>query len=113
MDAKFNIDSLAKQHKISKKTLYNNFKSLFGFTPDYFLRQLKLNLVHNDLKKGNPKHSTVTRIAQKWGFTHMGHFSGQYAKLFGETPSQTLHRDYDKDIAIIENACVSRQEEIL
>ena len=55
MDGKINIDSLVKQHKISKKTLYNSFKSLFGFTPDYFLRQLKLNLVHNDLKKGKPR----------------------------------------------------------
>ena len=54
----------------------------------------------------------MSQIAQKWGFTHMGHFSGYYAKLFGETPSQTLHRDYHEDMAIIENACVSRGEEI-
>lgn len=113
MDAKINIDSLAKQHQISKKTLHNSFKSLFGFTPDHFLRQLKLNLVHNELKKSNPKQSTVLRIAQKWGFMHMGNFSGYYSKLFGENPSQTLQKDYLGGIPIIEQSCVSRQEEML
>lgn len=113
MDAKINIDSLAKQHQVSKKTLHNGFKSLFGFTPNHFLRQLKLNLVHNELKKSNPKESTVLRIAQKWGFMHMGNFSKCYSRLFGEIPSQTLKKDYLGGIAIIENSCVSRQEEML
>lgn len=113
MDAKINLDSLVKQHQISKKTLHNSFKSLFGFTPDHFLRQLKLNLVHNDLKKNDPKHFTVSQIAQKWGFTHMGHFSCYYSELFGQVPSLTLRTDYHGDIAIIEKSCVSRQEEMI
>lgn len=113
MDAKFDIDHLANEHKISKKTLHNGFKSLFGFSPGHFLRQMKLNLVHNELKKSNPDQTTVSRVAQKWGFTHMGHFSDYYAELFGEVPSLTLRRDYHGDIAIIEKSCVSRQEEMI
>ena len=113
MDGKISIDSLSKQHQVSKKTLHNSFNSLFGFTPNYFLRQLKLNLVHNELKKSNPRQSTVSKIAQKWGFMQMGHFSGYYSQLFGENPSKTLHREHHGAIPIIEKSCVSRQEEII
>lgn len=111
MDGKINIGSLAKQHQISEKTLQNSFKSLFGFTPNHFLRQLKLNLTHNDLKKSDPNQSTVMRIAEKWGFMHMGRFSNFYTELFGENPSQTLRRDYQGGIPIAKS-CVSRQEEM-
>jgi len=112
MDGKINIGSLAQQHHISEKTLQNSFKSLFGFTPNHFLRQLKLNLVHNELKKSDPSQSTVSRIAQKWGFVHMGDFSRFYTALFCENPSQTLKRDYHGDPAI-EKSCASRQEEMV
>ncbi|WP_415407947.1 helix-turn-helix domain-containing protein [Sulfurovum sp. CS9] len=111
MDRKINIESLSKQHHISERTLQNSFKSLFGFTPNYFLRQLKLNLVHNELKKSDPAQSTVSRIAQKWGFTHMGRFSSFYTELFGENPSKTLKRDYQGNPAIAKS-CASRQEEM-
>lgn len=111
MDGKINIKSLAKEHHISEKTLQNSFKSLFGFTPVHFLRQLKLNFVYNELKKSDPEQSTVSKIALKWGFTHMGRFSRYYADLFGEYPSHTLKREYQGSMAL-ENSCASRQEDI-
>lgn len=111
MDGNINIQSLAKQHHISERTLQNSFKSLFGFTPNHFLRQLKLNLVHNELKESHPTQSTVSKIAHKWGFMHMGSFSRFYTNLFGENPSKTLQRDYLGDLPITK-ICVSRQEDI-
>jgi len=113
MDAKIDIDHLVKQHQISHKTLQNSFKSLFGFTPGHFLLQLKLNLVYNELLKSDPKQTTVSQTAQKWGFMHMGHFSGYYSKLFGELPSHTLQTEYLENMPIIEKGCVSRQEEMV
>ena len=92
MDGKVSISSLSKQHAVSEKTLQNSFKSLFGFTPKLFLRQLKLNLVHHDLVNSSSSYTTVSRIAQKWGFTHMGRFSQYYTILFGENPSVTLNK---------------------
>lgn len=112
MDAKIDINSLAKQYKISKKTLHNSFLSLFGFTPGHFIRQLKLNLVHNELKERDPKQTSVTRVAQKWGFSHMGHFAAYYEKLFKELPSHTLQKNYSATLPLEENACVSRHEEM-
>jgi AraC-like DNA-binding protein len=34
----------------------------------------------------------VTVIAERWGFSHLGRFAGNYQKIFGEKPSQTLRR---------------------
>lgn len=35
----------------------------------------------------------ISVIAMGWGFTHLGRFSSEYRKLFGETPSATLQRN--------------------
>ena len=111
MDGKINIESFARQYNVSEQTLQNAFKSLFGFTPKKFLQLLKLNLVHHDLQNATSEAVTVSKIALKWGFTHMGRFSQDYSKLFNENPSQTLKsREYIQDNMI--NTCTSRQEEM-
>jgi len=111
MDGKISIESLARQHQISEKTLQNSFKSLFGFRPKHFLRLLKLNHVNNELINLDPKICTVSEIAFKWGFTHMGSFSRYYTDLFGENPSQTLKKISPK-YKMLDAHCASRQEEI-
>ncbi len=112
MDGNISISSLSKQYQVSEQTLQNSFKSLFGFTPKLFLRLLKLNLVHQELQISNSKQNTVSRVALKWGFKHMGRFSAYYTDLFGENPSKTLQKNYINDKGL-EAACVSRKEEII
>ncbi len=111
MDGNISISSLAKQHQVSKQTLQNSFKSLFGFTPKQFIRLLKLNLIHQELINSNPEQSTVMKIAYRWGFTHMGRFSGYYTELFGQNPSLTLKTSCFREENIKES-CIIRQEEI-
>ena len=112
MDGNIGIASLAEKYEVSEQTLQNSFKSLFGFTPKLFLRLLKLNIVHYELKQEDPDQTTVSKIALKWGFRHMGRFSAYYTELFGENPSQTL-KTIDQPKEDTENACVARQEEML
>ncbi len=111
MDGNISIGSLAKRYEVSEQTLQNSFKSLFGFTPKLFLRQLKLNIVRQELQKNDPVQKTVSKVALKWGFRHMGRFSAYYTELFGENPSQTL-KNTQADEKGLTAACVSRQEEI-
>jgi len=90
---KVTITSLAEEFRVSEQTLQNAFKSLFGLTPNRFLRNLKLNHVRKALIHASAETDTIVRIAKKWGFTHMGHFSRYYTDLFGENPSVTLKRE--------------------
>ena len=89
------IKNFAKEYGVTEQTMQNAFKSLFGMTPYKFLRNLKLNHVRKELLQAGPKKTTVVSVANKWGFTHMGHFSGYYTQLFGENPSVTLQRTPD------------------
>jgi len=112
MDGNLKVDDLVKQYKISERTLQNSFKSLFGFTPKIFMRNLKLNLVRHDLSHKTNHDTTVLKVANKWGFFHMGRFSKYYKELFEETPFETLQRAFDDDKTFT-GECVVRQEEII
>jgi AraC family ethanolamine operon transcriptional activator len=89
---KVTITSLASEFGVSEQTLQNAFKSLFGLTPNKFLRNLKLNHVRKALVHASAENETIVHIANKWGFTHMGHFSRYFTDLFGENPSVTLNK---------------------
>ena len=112
MDGKMTIDSLAKDYTITTKSLQNAFRSLFDLTPNQFTRLLKLNLAHHELLRSNATDTSVMRVAQKWGFAHMGRFSKYYADLFGEYPSLTLKSTIPQ-IDGMNIHCVERQEEML
>jgi len=111
MDGNLKISDLASKYQISEQGLQNSFKSLFGFTPKIFIRQLKLNLVRHDLSHNEDSELTVMRVAQKWGFLHMGRFSQYYSELFEENPSITLKRSFEYAKAFT-GECVDRKEEI-
>ena len=111
MDAEISITSLAEEYKVTDQTLQNSFKALFGFTPKLFLRLLKLNHVHHDLLYGDSANSSVSKVAYRWGFKHMGHFSAFYTELFGINPSVTLHTKYPQ-LHGITSDCALRQEEV-
>ena len=97
INGKVTIASLAEEFGVSEQTLQNAFKSLFGFTPNRFIRHLKLNHVRKELIEADPAHNTIVNIANRWGFTHMGHFSRYYTELFGENPSVTLQRPFSQE----------------
>jgi len=42
----------------------------------------------------NPTSGTVSSIAAKHGFTHMGRFTKNYKTMFLTTPYQTLKRNF-------------------
>ena len=111
MDGNIRISSLSTQYQVSEQTLQNSFKSLFGFTPNKFLRLLKLNLVHQELLTTPSKKTTVSKIAYKWGFKHMGQFSAYYNDLFREKPSETLISESFIEEKI-KDECTLRQEEL-
>lgn len=111
MDGKMRMATLAKEHNISEKSLQNAFRSLYDLKPVQFIRLLKLNHIHHELIQSKPKETSVLRVAQKWGFAHMGRFSKYYTELFGEYPSVTL-KNRNPMISEMSEHCVERKEEM-
>ena len=112
MDHTMSIETLAEKYTISVKSLQNAFKSLYGLRPNEFIRLLKLNLVHHELTQSKSSQTSVLKVAQKWGFAHMGRFSKFYTELFGENPSITL-KNTNPIVDGMHTHCVERKEEIL
>ncbi|WP_181740755.1 helix-turn-helix domain-containing protein [Marinobacterium marinum] len=75
---------------VSERTLQYAFRSTMQLTPVAYLRTLRLNRVRAELLIALPAHTTVTRVAMRWGFVHLGEFSQEYKHLFGQRPSETL-----------------------
>jgi AraC family ethanolamine operon transcriptional activator len=84
------IASLCRALDASERTLHEAFRRHLDTTPKAYLKVLRLNAARHDLLRGE-KARRVTDVALDWGFLHFGWFSQDYRRLFGETPSQTLH----------------------
>jgi AraC-like DNA-binding protein len=85
------LGDLASWGGVGVRTLQLLFQRHRGCTPSAFVRRRRLHAVRCDLLAGGPGVS-VTRVAFKWGFNHLGRFAAQYAREFGESPRDTLRR---------------------
>ncbi|WP_181775573.1 helix-turn-helix transcriptional regulator [Amycolatopsis pittospori] len=85
------IGELAAAARISVRALQLAFRTELGLTPMEYLRRVRLDHVHQDLvaiAQGRAE-GTVTDVALRWGFTHLGRFSGLYRETYGKLPSET------------------------
>ena len=81
---------LARATGVSARALQRSFERSDQPSPMVYLRRLRLRHVHAELAANSPDSVTVTIVAGRWGFMHLGRFASQYRQLFGETPSETL-----------------------
>ena len=73
----------------AERTLHMAFREEIGSTPKAYLKVLLLNAARRDLRAA-PNGTTVTEVAIRWGFTHLGWFAHDYKGMFGESPHDTL-----------------------
>jgi AraC-like DNA-binding protein len=73
------------------RTLIKHFRDFKGISPMRYVRNARYQRVREALSRAEPKQS-VTEIALRYGFAHMGRFSVEYRIRFGESPLQTLRR---------------------
>jgi AraC-like DNA-binding protein len=84
---------LARAIGVSARALQRAFERSDQLAPMAYLRRVRLHRVHTELAASSPDSVTVTTVAGRWGFVHLGRFASQYQQLFGKTPSETLrHR---------------------
>jgi AraC-like DNA-binding protein len=85
------VEELAAVSNVSVRSLQQGFKQFKMTTPMSYLQGLRLDAAHTELLKSESRQ-TVSAIAMRWGFVHLGRFSAEYARRFGEMPSETLRR---------------------
>lgn len=86
------ITDLSDAAGLSVRSVQESFRRVFDVSPLTYLRQVRLDHVHEELLEAGPHAGAVGDIARRWGFAHLGRFSASYAERFGEYPKQTLRR---------------------
>lgn len=89
LDEPIGLAEIVAASGIAARTLSLHFRRFCGTTPMRYLRRARLARVHEALQHAEPEEG-VTAIAMNWGFVHMGRFSAEYRRAFGELPSETL-----------------------
>jgi len=90
---KVTMADIARGVHMSIRAVQQGFREELGTTPMLYLRDRRLERARADLTDGLPSDGmTVTEIAERWGFHHLGSFAVLYRKRWGESPSETLRR---------------------
>jgi AraC family ethanolamine operon transcriptional activator len=87
------VHQLAKETGAGVRTLEYMFRDYFGVTPKAYLSARRLAGARRELQLSEMKPTFVRDIAHRWGFWHLGRFSADYKRFFGELPSETLEKN--------------------
>jgi AraC-like DNA-binding protein len=86
------VATLAAEVAVSVRSLQAGFAHTIGQPPMRYLRQVRLERVHDELTRAAPGTTTISQTASRWGFTHLGRFASEYRRTFGKLPSALLTR---------------------
>lgn len=91
---------IARMLGFSARRLQIAFFNVRGCSPLAVLKAIRLEAARGRFL--DPAESgTVTSIATDCGFFHLGRFSGDYARAFGETPTQSLRGVRGNRLAVV------------
>jgi AraC-like DNA-binding protein len=89
-DRGIGINDVAVAVRLTPRAVQYLFRQQADMTPSEYLRRVRLQRARVDLVSGDRSTTTVSAVAQKWGFAHTGRFSVQYREAYGESPHITL-----------------------
>ena len=84
------LGAIAQAAGVPARTLLDSFRRFRDTSPIRYLRDVRLDAARQVMRDGIAQ--TVAEAATGAGLFHLGRFSQDYAKRFGEHPSQTLRR---------------------
>ena len=92
-DIPLTVRELTDVAQVSERALYAAFRRDLGVSPIAYLRKIRLGRARKALlaprEEYAPVENTVTAVAYRFGFNHVGRFAAQYRTEFGELPSET------------------------
>lgn len=83
------ITDLCNETDVSARTLQNGFKKHFGLSPSEYIRERRLEHIHNTLQNAD-KNTNVSRIMWQYGISNPGLWANFYYKKYGCYPSDTF-----------------------
>jgi AraC-like DNA-binding protein len=86
----FTPTTLARLAGASTRTLHDGFRRHLDTTPMAYLRLVRLQRAHDELRAAGPHATTVAAVAHRWGFTHVSRFAQAYREVYGRAPGATL-----------------------
>jgi AraC-like DNA-binding protein len=84
---------VARTVGVSPRSLTLCCQEYLGMSPKKYLGLRRMHLAKRALVGADPRVTTVTDIATRFGFWQFGRFSVCYKSIFGESPSATLHKN--------------------
>jgi AraC-like DNA-binding protein len=85
------VADIAAAATVTARTLQLAFRRHLDTTPMTYLRQVRLDRAHQDLRQGGSA-TTVSAVAHRWGFPSPGRFAAHYRRAYGTTPGLTLRQ---------------------
>ena len=83
IDENISLDTLANNCNLSKYHFLRVFKKELGLTPHSFIINERLNRANNLIQKG----LTISEASIQVGFNDQSHFTRNFKKYFGYTPT--------------------------
>ena len=84
------LQEICRKTGVGVRSLQRCFREYFGFTITDYIKTVRLESSHRELAAADSRADSVTTIALKNGFTHLGRFSVAFHERYGETPSKFL-----------------------
>lgn len=89
------LESLCRHTRVGIRTVQRCFREYFDLSVTDYLKTVRLDSAYRELATTDGREESVTAIALRNGFTHLGRFSVAYHVRFGEPPSETLAAQQD------------------
>jgi AraC-like DNA-binding protein len=87
LDQPLRLSDLEARSHYSRRALQYAFRQRLGATPKQWIREQRLRKAVAQLGQPSPKHS-VREIALDCGYRSLGHFSSDFRRLYGCSPSE-------------------------
>lgn len=89
-NAQFSISDLSKEMGLSRTLLFTKFNSITGYTPNDFIKTIKMNKAIVYFKE---KKHTINEVALLVGFEEPAYFSTCFKKVYGKSPKQFIEEN--------------------
>lgn len=81
---------VAQEACISLRSIYAGFQAFLHCTPMAYIKGVKLDKIHEELKNAPGHETSVAEVASRYGISSLGNFAASYRRRFGELPRDTL-----------------------